>query len=380
MYDKIIKPLVIKLYKNSKENTFKSVSTTLRAFCKRNPDIKSLSPHNLIIERILKHKSSRLTKIKQLYMFGSLYRELGNTKAQKAISSQFKKLNKGFNNKLKKNKPKNSSEKKCISTNLSFLRSKLDYTDLDQRSILYSIYVSSEYTPRLELNELIYITSSNVNKNKNKDKNYIYFTSSDECFIVLNKYKTADAYGEWIIPIKNKLKTLLRNYLTSKKGNMEYVFLNKRNKMFPPNKFSEFFTNSFKKIAGKKISSTCLRKIKENDLFHYNSKILNWSDQEKEEYVIKYFRHSNKTADLFYKMQGSSIAKSGSKLSDKDVWNSGQSKDSVYYKKSLAKRRIITSISSDKPNVLPFLNDVYESMQKNNINKKTLKLLVDNIS
>lgn len=390
MFKSIIQPLVKKLYKNLKNNTYKTAISSMRAFFKRNQDIDSLDDYNLIIERVMNHKSKNQTKIKQLYILGSIYSELQNNEGKKAIHKVYTKLNKDLNNLLKKNKYKNDKEKECITHNLKDLRTKLDYNNLDQKNILFSIYVSLDYTPRLELCNLIYLSSHKINKDHYNDSNYIFFNNNDNCFIVLNDYKTSDSYGPWIIPVEGKLKELIKKYIKSNKNNTDYIFLNSKKKPFPSNKFSEFFQKAFKEKLGNKITLNCLRKIKENDLFHQNNAILNMSVEEKEKFLVKYFRHSIKTAELFYKFVkdndeekiNNSEPKSNGKLEKKDIWSYNLSNEASYYKKGFAKKSILNN-TKKKPtsnNIKNFLDEVHQSMVKHKIPKSVLKILISSLS
>jgi len=369
MYKKTIKPILDKLYKNTKENTYKTVTSTMSAFCSKNPDIKSINNHKLIIARIMNTKSKKPTKLKQLFIFGSIYKELNKKKAKEAILKEYKTLNKDLYKQLKKNKPRSFKDKICKDTTLQSLRDILDYDDLDQKNILFSIYVSMDYTPRLELSDLIYVTSHKPSKDKYKNKNYIYFNNNNKCFIVLNDYKTAETYGTWNIPVDGKLKIQLSKYLKEYKSNNEHVFLNRVKKPFPRNKFSEFFQSCFKKKLKRKITSTCLRKIKENHVYHHNTSMLNMSVAEKEKYLIKYFRHNKKTAENWYK-----FVRTNKVSKKKGVWNSQQPQDDEYYQDTYTKPQ------KSKVNVNTFLGDLHHIMVKNKVSKDTLKLITSQLS
>ena len=288
--------------KYSNTSSYKASSSIIKTYLRKNKQWNDLSTQGEdILNDILKSSKSLETKRKLIYIFALLIEEnpAGLENIHKQYIEEYKKLKKRIIENAKENKPKNAKEARCMKVTLAEMRNReINMNDMDQRSLLYNILVFIDETPRLELRKVVYSPRTRL-------PNGNYFRCfNNKCELVLNDYKTSKTYKEWRINITGLLKDYLKKYIKHHKITPgDLLFINKKGNEYPANKFSEYIQRMFKNKLGVIITINCLRKIKENELFHKNPEILNMSTKDKEEYVKDKFKHNLDTSMTYYNIK-----------------------------------------------------------------------------
>ena len=349
---KLLQFAKIELQKKYKNNisSFKTAFSVVSSFLRQNPNLKDLSKDGeKILSAILNSKKSKETKRILLHIFAYLLERVSNNKkVHRKFIHAYTQIKSEIIEERKNNKPRSVKEAECLNISLNNLREKgIDMNVFTQKELLYNLLIFIDETPRLEWRMLVYNPKTDISQ-----KNYIVCLEG-RCQIILNKYKTSKTYGRWVIEIKDNMKQYLYKYI--KQMNIvpnKYFFLNKRNKPYPSNKFSEHIQRMFKEKTGSPISINCLRKIKENALFHQNKKILNMSLKEREDYVKQHFRHSLQSSLLYYNR----------------IKINPENNDNKYKYKEV--------VSSSENNVFKFMNELDKLTNSYGISKEQLKKLL----
>ena len=221
--------------------TFKCAISLVRTFANANPKIKTIELFDqhalLILDKILKNQRlSTSTKKQLIFVFSLLLRNHNNnSKKLKFFVDAYKKLKNEITEKRKENLPRNFEELQGMKFNLFELRKQypINFDRMTQSDLLFNLLIHLDETPRLEYRLLKLNPSGDLTK-----QNYIQ--CSEQCVIVLNVYKTAKKYGKWEVVVKNKkMNRYLTNYL-QRVPDDEYIFVNKKNKMFFLNTVNSF--------------------------------------------------------------------------------------------------------------------------------------------
>lgn len=288
----------------SKPSSFKASFSLINAFLRSikkeditENDVVSNKTQNELVKQILLSDKSRETKRKLLLILAALLKKIHaplKTKAEQRCYVEYTNLKRDLISSRKANVAISDKEANALSLDFSELRQKFQ-EKLDQRSLLYNMFVFIDETPRLEYRILT------LHNPKSPSSNFLKFVAK-KAVIVLNVYKTSKKYGTWTIKVENpKLNKYIHDYVTTKKMKPgDDFFKNSKSEPFASNKFSEEFQSAFQAVTNTKVNLNSFRKLKENALFHKNPEVLKMSLKEREKWVEKHFKHSLATSMLYY--------------------------------------------------------------------------------
>lgn len=340
--------------------SFKCAYSMLNSFLRRCNWIKTTNDFEENGEKlynvIISENNSKETKRKLLLIFIFLLKNL-DSKWLSLFLQNYSRLKKEIIEERKTNSIRSEKEMNCLQYSLFELRKKypVNINRLDQKSLLFNLFLHIDETPRLAYRTLVF------NPEKNK-QNYIEL-NKEKVNIILNDYKTYKFYKTWVIEVTHEpLRRYLHEYVKKMKPD-EYFFLNRRRKIFPSNKFSEFVQQVFLEKIGIKVNVNCLRKLKERELFHKNPNTMDMSLKDKEQFVEKYFKHTLKNAELYYNRPQSAIVSTlEPELAPKDT-------ASLTNPKPAPKR---------KKKIKSFRKDLQKLMSDYNVSKKQVNQLLSN--
>lgn len=297
-----VNSILQKHYKNKSKISLEKGRSIINAFLKRHSTIfqteADFDNHcNSIIKLINDENRANETKRKLLFLFRVVYSHRKNQDIVDKLKVEYKTISENIIKENKRNKPRNQKEADALTLSLKQLQTPINFDELHQKHLIYYLYVYIEETPRLDYRDLLYNP-----KNKNKTNYLVWDDVENKYQIFLNSYKTHFRYGEWNFyinfePLNHYIKKFIEHYNIQPNT---LLFIDKNQQKYKSNAFSQYFTKIFKNKTGKHITATCLRKIKENTLFHKNPKIINMSLIDKENFVIMHFRHSLNTAEIYY--------------------------------------------------------------------------------
>ncbi len=283
-------------------SSYSSASYILNSFLQSFPQFNTVE---ILIDKIddlhfaiLTTRKSQETKRKLFYIFALLLQYLKQPQQFRKFLRQYMDIKKAIINERQDNVAISKKEAVGLNVTLRDLRKhEINKAKLDQQDLLFNLLIHIDETPRLDYRLLKFNLT-----NPTAQDNYINRTN-EGWVIVLNNYKTSAHYDPWHIQIKNPLLVDYLDTYFAAHGILagDWVFKNKRKNPYPHNKFSEYIQRTLKKYTGIKITNNTLRKIKENDLFFANPKLLKMSVNEEKEYPKNFFRHSLNTARTYYK-------------------------------------------------------------------------------
>ena len=280
------------------ENSFKSSYATIKALINRY-NIRSLEYFdqniNTICDDILGSPTALQTQSKQIYILSLLVKnKLEYNDTYKLLKKIKEKLNYQIMQNRLKNKPKNRKEMECLKIKYSDLKKfKINNNHINFKNMLFNLLVHQKETPRLDYRLLTYDPYDRTG-------NFVYEKNND-LYITLNDYKTAKTYGPWTFKLEPKVSEYMKLFIKElklKRG--VHIFRNSKGDPYNRGRFHDFISRTFEQKTRATMTIGCLRKIKELEMFHRNPKILTMTLKEKSNFVIKYFRHSLRTATESY--------------------------------------------------------------------------------
>ena len=129
------------------------------------------------------------------------------------------------------------------------------YGNLDKlgtpiKKVIYGIYTLIP-PRRLEYNKMVL---SAISEKRNNDTNYLVLRNKEPIKFIFNDYKTAKAYGEIHVPIPERLRPIIRDYLKKNKKKRGENFLD-----LNTNQFIKLIKETFKDVYGEEMTVRWLR-------------------------------------------------------------------------------------------------------------------------
>ena len=129
------------------------------------------------------------------------------------------------------------------------------YRNLDKlgtplKKVIYGIYTLIP-PRRLEYNKMVL---SAISEKRNNETNYIILRKKEPIKFIFNDYKTAKSYGEIHVPIPERFRPIIRDYLKKNKKKRGDKFLD-----LNTNQFIKLIKETFKDVYGVEITVRWLR-------------------------------------------------------------------------------------------------------------------------
>ena len=126
----------------------------------------------------------------------------------------------------------------------------LDKLGTPLKKVIFGIYVIVP-PRRLEYNKMVL---SAFSEKRNTDTNYLVLKNKEPIEFIFNDYKTAKSYGEINVPIPERFRPIIRDYLKKNKKKRGDKFLD-----LNTNKFIKLIKETFKDVYGAEITVRWLR-------------------------------------------------------------------------------------------------------------------------
>lgn len=286
------------LTENSKKTYFANMKKIYVLANRKTKGFAFLKNINNIIS-IIENNNLSITTKKMIYI--SISQVLKNVSGYKKLANKYKnislKLTRQINKKYSNNKM-NIKQKKTLISYKELLNKvqllQVQYNTKKNKTskkkyLLGVLYILSDFTPRLDLNNMQIINNRSLDDNIN---NFLLY-ENNKYIAILNNYKTKKQYGKIIYHYKDKVNDILNNLKIFKQ---DYLFSsNKNKKPMISNNFSTFVKQTFDNI-----SINGIRIIKSNHLIK-TEKYQNYSTAQQEQIQNLLFQHSGFQSITTYK-------------------------------------------------------------------------------
>ena len=181
----------------------------------------------------------------------------------------------------------------------------LDNDKIDDTKLINLLLVSfyfmntDNFIPRNDLPEFKIISINKSKKPLSNEFNYIVMSQNKKPIkIIMKNYKTKSTYGTQSFKLSPFLDNILETYLKEyNKNSGDYLFVDRNNKPFKHNNFSNLIENAMNDILGSKIGIDLARQIVLSNL--HNNKLL--SINEKKD-LARAFLHSPDIAEEYVRV------------------------------------------------------------------------------
>lgn len=253
-----------KYFVNNVDNIIKSVNES---------DLKSKKDYFSAINKLLKSKNVNetiLDKYKQAM------------KVQKENEDQNRGNNLATDNNVKKSKQAGNDletiQNKIKNYSIMDENNKIDDSKLINLLLVSFYFMNKNFIPRNDLPEFKIISVNKSKKPLSNEFNYIVITPNKKPVkIIMKNYKTKSTYGTQSFNLSPFLDNVLQLYLTEyNKQPGDFLFVDKNNKPFKHNNFSNLIENAMMDVLGSKIGIDLARQIiisnRYNNLLTINEK------------------------------------------------------------------------------------------------------------
>ena len=271
--------------------TYKILGYDIEQFCASYPRI---------FKMLNDYERAAATKQKIMYGLISIFDKC-NAEAKEAAVAKLKEYKKEMNDKYNKSEPTDKEEEAILNKwTLDKLRKVLSDTvpKYNQKELYFYLMTFPDQTPRLELRNLRFTTRIGDTK---ETGNWLY-VNDGKVYMVLNKYKTYNKYGQWKYQLPADAYQYLSIYI-DKNGlqSGDYMFLSARKNLMRSNKFSKWAQLAMKTYTDDEIRNRTIRKIKLQKLVWGNPKFSRLDNETQEKMIKNLFRNSFSTARHYYR-------------------------------------------------------------------------------